>query len=177
MTNILVAGIGNIFFGDDAFGVEVAQQLLSRDLPECVTVKDFGIRGFDLAYAMMDDKYDLTILVDAIPQGGKPGALHTIEPDLTDLDTMEDWSPVDTHGMTPLRVFRLIEAMGGKCKRVLIVGCEPQTLGNEQEGQMGLSPTVAASVEPAVQLVEQIIGHVITNNVVNSDATAETQRR
>ena len=172
MTNILVAGIGNIFFGDDAFGVEVAQKLSGKQFPKSVTVKDFGIRGFDLAYAMMDDRYDVTILIDAIPQGGKPGSLHTIEPDLTDLDSLEDWSPVDTHGMTPVRVFRLIEAMGGKCKRVLIVGCEPESLGPE-EGQLGLTPTVAASVDEAANLIEAMIKEILTNRLMN--VTAETR--
>ena len=155
--NILIAGIGNIFFGDDAFGVEVAQRLLTHNLPASVKVVDFGIRGFDLAYAMMDEKYDLTILVDSVPQGGTPGMLHTLEPDFNDLDNMEDWSPVDTHGMTPLRVFRLIEAMGGKCKRVIIVGCEPETLGDEIEGKFGLSASVAASVDDAIKIIESLI--------------------
>ena len=159
--NILIAGIGNIFLGDDGFGVEVARQLLSRKLPPSVTVADFGIRGFDLAYAMMDDKYDVTILVDAIPQGGKPGALHTLELDLTELDQMEDWSPVDTHGMTPLRVIRLIHAMGGECNKVFIVGCEPETLGGD-EGQLGLSATVSASVEEAISIIQSLVDQILS---------------
>ncbi|MGH7848434.1 MAG: hydrogenase maturation protease, partial [Candidatus Binatia bacterium] len=72
---ILVAGIGNIFLGDDGFGVEVARELAKRKLPESVRVVDFGIRGFDLAYALLDG-YDLTILVDAAPRGGLPGTLY-----------------------------------------------------------------------------------------------------
>jgi len=166
MTNILIAGIGNIFFGDDAFGVEVAQRLLTRELPPAVTVVDFGIRGFDLAYAMMDEKYDVTILVDAMPKGGTPGSLYTIEPDLNDMENLEDGSPVDTHGMTPLRIFRLIEAMGGKCKRVFIVGCEPETLGDELEGQLGLSAVVAASVEEGTKLIETLVQEILTNKVL-----------
>jgi hydrogenase maturation protease len=155
--NILVAGIGNIFFGDDAFGVEVVQKMMKRELPASVTVADFGIRGFDLAYAMMDEQYDLTILVDALPRGGDPGTLYTIEPDLKDLDSLGDWSPVDTHGMTPVRVFQLIETMGGKPNRVVIVGCEPQTLGEEEEGFMGLSAPVTASVNGAIEIIESLI--------------------
>ncbi|MDQ3686285.1 MAG: hydrogenase maturation protease, partial [Acidobacteriota bacterium] len=56
---ILIAGIGNIFLGDDAFGCEVAQRLSGRTLPDEVRVVDFGIRGLDLAYALMDG-YDVT---------------------------------------------------------------------------------------------------------------------
>ena len=39
---ILIAGIGNIFLGDDAFGVEVARSLARRTLPGEIQVKDFG---------------------------------------------------------------------------------------------------------------------------------------
>src|SRR6202030_732892 len=78
---ILIAGIGNIFLGDDAFGVEVVRRLAARKLPDAIRVVDFGIRGFDLAYALMEG-YEITILVDATPRGGQPGTLYTIEPDL-----------------------------------------------------------------------------------------------
>ena len=82
---ILIAGIGNIFLGDDAFGVEVAQRLAGKKLPRGVRAIDFGIRGFDLAYALLDGT-DVTILLDACPRGEKPGTLYVIEPDLDSLD-------------------------------------------------------------------------------------------
>ena len=154
MTNILIAGIGNIFFGDDAFGCEVVKKLYQRKMPENVRVVDFGIRGFDLAYALMDDKNDFSILVDALPRGGKPGTLYTIEPEV-ELTSPED-ANVETHGMNPMKVFQLIHAMGGQVKRVLIVGCEPQTLGPE-EGLMGLSEPVESAVDEAVELIESLV--------------------
>ena len=86
MKKILVAGIGNIFFGDDAFGCEVARQLAQRPLPKGVCVTDFGIRSYDLAYAIMDG-YDAIILVDATPQGAEPGTVYLIEPDVKDWTT------------------------------------------------------------------------------------------
>jgi hydrogenase maturation protease len=79
--HILIAGIGNMFLGDDGFGVAVAQRLISREskrLPECVQVVDFGIRGIDLAYALLDD-YDVLVFVDAFPRGGQPGTLYLVE--------------------------------------------------------------------------------------------------
>ena len=72
---------GNIFLGDDGFGVEVARSLSKRQLPEGVSVKDFGIRGFDLAYALLDP-WDLVIIVDALSRGEAPGTLYVIEPEL-----------------------------------------------------------------------------------------------
>src|SRR5215831_17666462 len=89
MKRVLIAGIGNIFFGDDAFGCEVAAELLKRDLPEGVTVADFGIRGYDLAFAVMDG-YDATILVDASPHGEVPGTVYLLEIDPAKIDSAED---------------------------------------------------------------------------------------
>src|SRR5215212_7277717 len=109
--SILIAGIGNIFLGDDAFGVEVAQRLTQRAWPEGVRVVDFGIRGFDLAYAILDGP-DLTIMVDAVPRGEAPGTLYLIEPELGDIDSAGDQA-LDTHGMNPVKVLQLVKRLGG----------------------------------------------------------------
>ncbi|MFZ3215997.1 MAG: hydrogenase maturation protease [Candidatus Acidiferrales bacterium] len=157
---ILVAGIGNIFLGDDAFGVEVVKRFASRDLPEGVSVMDFGIRGFDLTYALVDGA-DVTILVDACPRGGAPGDLYIVEPDFASLDgAATPPAAVDAHGMNPMNVIRAALAMGGPLKKILLLGCEPQTFGPE-EGQMGLSGPVAAAVNRAGPLLESVIGRIL----------------
>jgi hydrogenase maturation protease len=156
MPRVLVAGIGNIFLGDDAFGVEVARRLSAHELPQNVRVTDFGIRGYDLAYALLDG-YDTTILIDACPRGEPAGTLYVIEPDIGEAASPEDQqSAVEAHSMNPLSVLRLATSMGGPLKQVLLVGCEPGTLGPE-EGQMGLSEPVEAVVDEAVKLVESLI--------------------
>jgi hydrogenase maturation protease len=155
---ILVAGIGNIFLGDDAFGVEVARRLASRNLRASVRVTDFGIRGFDLAYALQDG-YETTILVDACPRGDRPGTLYVIEPDLKALDAAAQ-AVVEVHAMNPVNVLRMAQAMKIEVKNVVLVGCEPETLGVD-EGQMGLSAAVEAAVEEAVKLVESLIGKIL----------------
>ena len=147
---ILIAGIGNIFLGDDGFGVEVAKRLSERELPTGVRVVDFGIRGFDLAYALQDG-YETTILVDACPHGQAPGTISVIEPDLDKLDTPQQ-GIVETHGMNPLNVLRMAASMEGGLRKVLLIGCEPATLGGE-EGKMGLSAPVEAAVDEAVQMI------------------------
>ena len=153
---ILIAGIGNIFLGDDAFGCEVLKHLGQRKWPENVRVVDFGIRGFDLAYTLLEG-FDLTILVDATPRGDVPGTVYTIEPELSNLDTLEAGSMVvETHGMNPLKVLSLVKSMGGQLNNVMLVGCEPQTFGPE-EGLMGLSEPVAAAVPAAVRIVESLV--------------------
>ena len=161
--SILVAGIGNIFLGDDAFGVEVVRRMAGLELPASVRVADFGIRGFDLAYALQDG-YETTILVDACPHGEAPGTLYVIEPDLKALDG-PDAAPatVEAHAMNPMNVLRMARAMNIEVKNVLLVGCEPETLGGE-EGQMGLSAPVEAAVDEAVKLVESLVNRILNGN-------------
>jgi hydrogenase maturation protease len=166
---ILVAGIGNIFLGDDAFGVEVVRRLSDVQLPESVRVTDFGIRGFDLAYALQDG-YETTILVDACPHGEVPGTLYVIEPDLKALDDPE--AVVEAHAMNPMNVLRMARAMNIKVKNVLLLGCEPETLGGE-EGQMGLSAAVEAAVDHAVKLLESIINRILNGDRFDSNLGSE----
>ncbi len=146
----LVACVGNIFLGDDGFGVEVARRLAAGLLPEGVRVADFGIRGVHLAYELADKSYPTVILVDATPRGGEPGTVYLIEPDL---DRLGEPGPADAHGMDPQTVFALLKTLGGKPGRVLIVGCEPAATDDE----IGLSEPVAAAVEEAVKLILELV--------------------
>lgn len=164
---ILVAGIGNIFLGDDAFGCEVVQRLLQRELPPEVSVVDFGIRGFDLAYALLED-YELSILVDATPRGDAPGTLYVIEIDSEHLDEVEISGPqVDTHAMDPVRVLALVKSLGGTPNRILIVGCEPSPVSEQED--TGLSEPVAAMLDKAVDLVESLVAKTINGEVVSNE--------
>ncbi len=121
---------------------------------------DYGIRGLDLAYALMDAP-DVTILVDACPRGESPGTLYVIEPDLTAASVGEAGDPgvVDAHSMNPALVIRMAQSMGGVLKRILLVGCEPATLGPE-EGQLGLSDVVQPAVDEAVRLVLDLVREI-----------------
>jgi hydrogenase maturation protease len=157
---ILIAGIGNIFLGDDAFGCEVVRRLATRPQSEDVRVRDFGIRGLDLVYALLDEP-ETVILVDAVPRGQQPGTLYVIEPDLAHLDNPETLL-VETHGMDPVKVLRMAQAMGGRFHRVLLVGCEPESFGleDEGEGRMGLSAPVEAAVDEAIRVIESLVSDI-----------------
>lgn len=164
-TKILIAGIGNIFLGDDAFGSEVARKLMIRGLPGNVRVVDFGIRGLDLAYTLLDAKDDVTILVDATPRGGPVGTLYTIEPDLSLLDDPDPGQmQFEPHGMNPLKVLAMVRSMGGEFKKILLVGCEPEMLAPKEE-KMGLSEPVAAAVDRAVELIEALVGQILARDM------------
>jgi hydrogenase maturation protease len=157
---VLIAGIGNIFLGDDGFGVEVVRRLTSRNLPQSVRVSDFGIRGFDLAYALQDG-YETTILVDACAQRQAPGTLYVIEPDLKTLtDPGAPPAALEAHAMNPVNVLRMARAMNIELKNVLLIGCEPESLGGE-ESQMGLSAPVEGAIDDAVKLVESLVEKIL----------------
>ena len=143
---VLVAAIGNIFLGDDGFGMEVIQELERAELPPWVQIADYGIAG--MHYDLLGD-YDTTILLDATPHGRSPGTLSLIEADTTDLTTI---SAVDTHGMRADAVFRLLRLLGGDAGRILLLVCEPGCLN----GGIGLSPEVEAAVPVAVRAVTDL---------------------
>jgi hydrogenase maturation protease len=146
---VLVAGIGNIFFGDDGFGVEVAGKLARERLPEDVRVADFGTRGLHLAYELLDRSYDEVIFVDALSRDGTAGSVVLFEP--TDEEIAA--APPDPHAMTPPTVLALLRTLGGQPPRVMVVGCEPASI----EPGIGLSPVVAEAVEPAVRAIVELV--------------------
>jgi hydrogenase maturation protease len=151
---ILVAGVGNIFLGDDAFGIEVLRHLSRRPPMPGVRLVDFGIRGLDLVYALLEG-YDLTILVDATMRGGSPGTLYVLEPELP----LEAPAELETHGMNPSKVLALATAMGAEPGKLLVVGCEP-TPGHPVEDAFlpsGLSEPVARAIEPAAARIEDLV--------------------
>jgi len=153
---ILVAGIGNIFCGDDAFGCEVIRELQRErhPWPSRVRLEDFGIRGYDLAYAIMDGAD--TILIDAVPRGHAPGTLYLIEPNLAHLGP----GVPDGHSMSVVNVLNTIESLGGQTGRLYLVGCEPLEL-EPPGGEFALSAPVRAAVPQAAALVERIVADLL----------------
>lgn len=152
---ILVAGIGNIFFGDDGFGPAVVKALLERPAawPADVQVRDFGIRGMDLAFALTSG-IEHAILVDAVPRGGAPGTLYVIDPDVG----AEAAATLDNHAMDPVAVLRLASSIGEPPRSIRLVGCEPAQLADpDGDIAVGLSAVVEAAIEPAARLVAKLV--------------------
>jgi hydrogenase maturation protease len=157
---ILVACVGNIFLGDDGFGVEVARSLARRKLSPDILVKDYGIRGFDLAYALLEP-WDAVVLVDALPRNDAPGTLYIVEPDLSCMgDSSTPGMEMNPHGMDPVRVFNLARTMGPIPGSVFVVGCQPNDFGDELDGRMGLSAPLQAAVEEASNMVEELVAKI-----------------
>jgi hydrogenase maturation protease len=169
MSRILVAGVGNIFCGDDAFGVEVVGRLLrERRLPPAIDVVDFGIRGLDLAYALCDG-YDCAIIADAAARGEKPGTVSLLEPEVS--PSRADAPPAAlgfAHGLDPEKVLGLVTMLGADCKRIFFVVCEPFDLGGE-DGVMGLSDVVSDAVQPSVEFIESLVASLLRDEAAPRD--------
>jgi hydrogenase maturation protease len=156
---VLVAGIGNVFLGDDGWGVALADRLARRELPAGVEVVDYGIRGLDLAYAMADGGYDAVVLLDAAPRGDAPGTVYLIEPEVDATEVA-----IDTHGMDPAKVIAMVQGIGAEPPRTLVVGCEPANcLGADaEEFVVELSEPVRAALVEAERLVESLLDELVT---------------
>lgn len=158
---ILIACIGNIFFGDDAFGVEVARALSQRRLPEKVVVVDYGIHGLDLAFALLDG-YEAVILVDAVRRSGQPGTLYLIEPGPTDIKASADQSLIiESHRLNPMRVLAFAQLMGARLNRILLIGCEVTSPDSLEETAMELSAPVRAAIPSTIEFIELLITKIL----------------
>ena len=156
---ILVAGVGNAWLGDDGFGGRVAAALERRELPEGTTVLDFGSGGLDLAYEVMRG-YDALVMIDVSNQGGEPGTLYVIEPEPADIKPIEDGEVVSPHGMDPRTVLRFVRTVGGWPGKVLVIACEPADV---EEMALELSPAVEAAIERAADLVLETLTELQTD--------------
>jgi hydrogenase maturation protease len=172
VNRILIAGIGNIFMGDDGFGCEVAQRLSRRELPEHVDVVDFGIRAMDLSYTLTDG-YDFAILIDTVKRGGAPGTVYVIEPDLSNSHCESEPAehPVAAHDMDLASILRFVASLGKRGPHMLLVGCEPGFLGGDF-GHIGLSAAVNAALDRATTEVQTLL-----NELPRGRAAQWTQRQ
>jgi hydrogenase maturation protease len=165
---VLVAGLGNVLQGDDAFGAEVLRRLSQRPALPRVRLADFGTRGLDLVHALLEG-YDLTILVEATSRGGAPGTVYTLVPELP-----ADGRPGGA-GASATDVIALAAAVGAEPGRLFVIGCEPaRDLPAADPGAVppGLSPPVARAVDAAVSRVEDLVARWIARG-----AAAEAVQR
>jgi hydrogenase maturation protease len=161
---VLVAGIGNIFLGDDGFGSEVARRMAGQPEPDGVRVVDYGIRGMHLAYDLLDG-YEALVLVDAVPGDGRPGDITVLEVGPDDLGTGE----LDAHGMDPVAVLASLDSLGGTLPRTLVVGCQP----GDVDERIGLTAPVSAAVDRAVGIVHRILADLLTGQPVGAPSHQE----
>jgi hydrogenase maturation protease len=157
---ILVAGVGNAWLQDDAFGSEVARRLEAHELPDGVAVMDFGTSGLDLAYELVRG-YSALVLVDASRQGEAPGTLYVMEPERSDFEgEVKDGETIDPHDMNPHTVLRFVSVLGGWPGKVVVIACEP---GEVDQPGYGLTPEVEAAVETATRLVLETVADLQTD--------------
>ncbi len=153
---VLVAGVGNIFLGDDGFGSEVARRLAGQPVPAGVRVVDYGIRGMHLAYDLLEG-YDALVLIDTVPGDGQAGDITVLKVGPDDLGS----GPLDAHGMDPVAVLANLSSLGGELPHTLVVGCQPLDV---DEG-MGLTPPVTAAVDVAITTINGLLDDLLNESV------------
>jgi hydrogenase maturation protease len=147
---VLIAGVGNLFLGDDGFGPEVVRRLTQTALPPGVRAVDYGIRGMHLAYDLLDG-YDALILVDAVPAREAPGTVTVLE--VSDLG-VDDFDP---HGMNPVAVLSSVRRLGGTLPPTYLVGCAAA----DADDGIGLSAPVEAAVPVALGTIHALLKQVV----------------
>ncbi len=163
--DILIAGIGNIFFGDDAFGCEVIKRLNETPTQQRIQKIDFGIRSLDLAYALFDEKFGLKILVDAIQRGKTAGTIYVVKPDNKWATVKNDQiSRIDSHSINVAQVIKLAISMGAHLDRIIIIGCEPETFDMHASG--ALSEPVRKAIPEVLGLVDKICAEHLDQEIV-----------
>ena len=169
---ILVAGVGNLFLGDDGFGVEVAQQLLRSEVPLVARVMDVGIRGVHLAYELLDG-YDALVLVDAMAHGEVPGTVSVFERSWDEEGDRTTRGDRGAHDLDPESALALLERLGGRVERIFTVGCEPEEICE----RIGLSACVAGAVPPAVKAVRDLVARLASAAAgAANESTREVKR-
>ena len=158
---ILVAGIGNIFLGDDGFGPEVMRHVVGVPRIDDVDLVDYGIRGMHLAYDLLEE-WRALVLVDALPNQGAPGTIHVFD---ADHETLAATAGLEAHSMDPAAVFATLTALGGTAPRTIVVGCEVE---NVEEG-MGLSEPVAAAVPAAIAAINDVLADLVTRTTASAE--------
>jgi hydrogenase maturation protease len=156
--------VGNVFLGDDAFGSELARQLRELPADPRVEIRDFGIRGLDLAFALLED-WALAILLDATPRGGPPGTLYVVQPDVSSPPAP---GAEDGHGMVLPNVFAFARMLGEPKAPVLLVGCEPAPASGDEDVLGQLSGPVRAALRPAATLVLELAHRALRGEPVGA---------
>lgn len=158
---ILVAGVGNLFQGDDGFGCEVLRRLAGRALPPGVVARDFGTAALDLRFWM--ERHDAVVVVDVVARGRAPGTLVVLDPGNSAAGGPNTAGAEAAHGLTATEVVTWAvarRARGEMPHELRVVGCEPATFGDPEEGALGLSDAVEAAVPRAIELVLEVVGQL-----------------
>ncbi len=150
---ILVAGIGNLLMGDDAFGPMVIEALEKEKFSENIELRDMGTAGLTVATDL--EGYDTVIFIDSMEMEEEPGTLRQLQvnvEEITPTDAME-LSRLTLHEVGLEGLLKFSKAIGTLPTTVYIIGCKPESLG----ATYSLSPRVSEAVPEAVEHVKKLL--------------------
>jgi len=162
---ILVAGVGNVLRGDDAFGVEVANRLLAGEAHPNVTVVETGIAGIQLV-SDLQEGFDALIVVDTVDRERPPGTVMTIDYDVIDVHALDHNTKydllADMHLATPERSLMVARALGVLPPVVWMVAVQPV---DAETMHIGMSPEIEDAVDVAVQEINHCVASLLADAV------------
>jgi coenzyme F420 hydrogenase subunit delta len=157
-TKSLILGCGNILFGDDGFGPEVANMLLEKDFdPKIAYVINAGtsVRKILFNITLSDIKPGRIIIVDAVDKGKEPGEIFEISVDQVPEIKIDDFS------IHQLPTSNLLKELKDLCNvDITVLACQVEYIPEEVEP--GLTKTLQAAVPKMVALIEQKIMEEVT---------------
>jgi hydrogenase maturation protease len=144
-----VVCFGNVWQGDDGFGIHVFRRLCERpSLPPQVKVFEAGIVGLS-ALAYLDDCRK-AVIVDAMKTGGPIGSVQRLS--LADFDLPDQEFSLHSVGVNHLLTLLPVVFEGRTLPEVVIIGAE---IGAVQPFTDILTPPLDAALERAIRLVQR----------------------
>ncbi|MGE5203975.1 MAG: hydrogenase 3 maturation endopeptidase HyCI [Chlamydiota bacterium] len=130
---ICVMGVGNVDYGDDGFGVYLAEELAAGGVADVIIA---GTTPEHYLGQIVEEGFDHLLVVDAVNFGEEPGTVVF----LNAAEIAATFPQISTHKISLGLLARVVEEAG---TRVWLLGAQPESLNPGQE----LSATMEASME------------------------------
>jgi len=137
---VCLMGVGNPEYGDDAFGVCLAEELLNAGVPDVVVAGNSPDRWVG---TMADMKFDHLVFLDAVELGAAPGSVVFL--DAAQIEAR--YPQISTHKISLGVLAKYVESNG--VTKAWLLGVQPESL---KAGQ-ALTPAVRKTLDVLVELL------------------------
>ncbi len=139
---VCLLGLGNVDYGDDGFGVRLAERLLAAGVPDVIVA---GSRPERWIGRIAESSYDNLLFLDAVNFGGEPGAVVLLEA----REMRARFPQVSTHKIALGTLAALVEASG--ITKAWLLGVQPESMNCRE-----LTSAVRATLEVLADLLRSL---------------------
>ena len=136
-------GLGNVEYGDDGFGVQLAEKLLRAGTPDVIVAATTPERCLG---RIVEERFDHLVFLDAVEFGGTPGSVIFL--DAGEIDAR--FPQVSTHKISLSVLARWAAASG--TTRVWLLGVQPESL----KPVLQLTPTVQTTLSVVNEILRNL---------------------